>query len=102
MTMSPKPDYPEMAAVRGRIERGPRRVRGFLGSELAFDTTSARYVGEVPYYPQYYIPVADIRADVLGDVRAAKVFDEGPFAGLVRVRWDNLDWVHEAEARAGH
>ena len=52
----PAPDYPQMAAVRGRVEPAPRRVRGFLGHELVFDTTSARYVWEVPYYPQYYIP----------------------------------------------
>jgi uncharacterized protein (DUF427 family) len=91
-----------MAAVRGRIEPGPRRVRGFLGSELVFDTTSARYVWEVPYYPQYYIPVSDVRADLLPGVPAAKVFDEGAFAGLVRFRWDTLDWFEEDEPIYGH
>ncbi len=44
-------DYPQMAAARGRIEPAPRRVRGYLGHELVFDTTQARYVWEVPYYP---------------------------------------------------
>ena len=56
--MSDDRNYPEMAAARGRIEPAPRRVRGFLGHELVFDTTAARYVWEVPYYPQYYIPLA--------------------------------------------
>ena len=60
-------DYPQMAAARGRIEPAPRRVRGFLGHELVFDTTAARYVWEVPYYPQYYIPLADVRTEFLRD-----------------------------------
>ena len=100
----PAPDYPQMAAVRGRIEPVPRRVRGFLGRELVFDTTSARYVWEVPYYPQYYIPLSDVRADVLGDLPAARVFDDsgGDFAGLVRFRWDTLDWFEEDEPIYGH
>lgn len=45
--MTVEHDYPQMAAARGRIELAPRRVRGFLGHELVFDTTAARYVWEV-------------------------------------------------------
>lgn len=104
MTSSPlsDPDYPQMAAIRGRIEPAPRRVRGFLGNQLVFDTISARYVWEVPYYPQYYIPVADVRADILRDVPAARAYDEGAYAGLVRFRWDTLDWFEEDEPIYGH
>lgn len=117
-----------MAAVRGRIEPAPRRVRGFLGDELVFDTTSARYVWEVPYYPQYDIPLADVRAGFLqdedqpqrvqfgpsrlfsltGDSRthksAARVFDDGdgPVAGLVRFEWAPLTWYEEDEPIYGH
>src|SRR3954452_10114221 len=68
----PAPDYPEMAAVRGRVEPAPRRVRGYLSDELVFDTTSARYVWEVPYYPQYYIPRADVRDELLRDENHAQ------------------------------
>lgn len=69
MTTSPgpEPDFPAAAAARGRVEPAPRRVRGFAGHELVFDTTAARYVWEVPYYPQYYIPVADVRPGYLLD-----------------------------------
>ncbi|MCV7301833.1 DUF427 domain-containing protein [Mycobacterium barrassiae] len=105
MTKSPQPtpDYPQMAAARGRIEPAPRRVRGFLGTELVFDTIAARYVWEVPYYPQYYVPVSDVRADVLRDsLPSARVYDDGPFAGLVRFRWDTLDWFEEDEPIYGH
>lgn len=127
-TSSTEPDYPQAAAARGRIEPSPRRVRGFLGAELVFDTTSARYVWEVPYYPQYYVPLTDVRADVLrdedhpqrvqfgpsrmfsvvadGDVRpsAARVFDDGdgPVAGLVRFDWAALTWFEEDEPIYGH
>src|SRR5690242_17851031 len=65
--MTVEHDYPQTAAARGRIEPAPRRVRGYLGHELVFDTIAARYVWEVPYYPQYYIPLADVRPEFLRD-----------------------------------
>src|ERR1044072_7264365 len=112
--MSDDRDFPQMAAARGRIEPAPRRVRGYLGHELVFDTTAARYVWEVPYYPQYYIPLSDVRPEFLRDenhpqrvqfgasrrfslvgpgqthASAVRVFDDGagPVAGLVRFDWD--------------
>ncbi|WP_197382112.1 DUF427 domain-containing protein [Mycolicibacterium mengxianglii] len=126
--MSATPDYPKSAAERGRVEPAPRRVRGFCGDDLVFDTTSARYVWEVPYYPQYYIPLSDVRPGVLHDenrpqkvqfgasrlhsltaggaeyASAARVFDDGdgPVAGLVRFEWDRLTWFEEDEPIYGH
>jgi uncharacterized protein (DUF427 family) len=126
-SMSSDRDYPQMAATRGRVEPAPRRVRGFLGHELVFDTTAARYVWEVPYYPQYYIPLTDVRAEFLRDENhpqkvqfgssrlhslvgadqthqsAARVFDgDGPIAGMVRFEWDRLRWLEEDEPIYGH
>lgn len=124
----PEPDYPQMAANRGRIEPVPRRVRGFLGHQLVFDTTSARYVWEVPYYPQYYIPLSDVAPGMLRDeghqqrvqfgpsrmfslmgdsgavASAARVFDpgDGPVAGLVKFEWNALTWFEEDEPIYGH
>lgn len=124
----PAPDYPQGAAARGRTEPAPRRVRGFLGHDLLFDTTAARYVWEVPYYPQYYVPLADVRAEFLRDddhpqrvqfgpsrvfsltgpsltvPGAARVFDDGggDVAGLVRFDWDALNWFEEDEPIYGH
>src|SRR5260370_29328552 len=60
-------DYPEMITPVGHVELVPRRIRAVLGGEVVFDTTEARYVWEWPYYPQYYIPVADMKPDVLVD-----------------------------------
>jgi uncharacterized protein (DUF427 family) len=50
---------------RIRIERGAKRVRAYLGSEVVADTTRPVLVWEVPYYPAYYIPLADVRAELL-------------------------------------
>ncbi len=122
-------DYPQAAAERGRVEPAPRRVRGYLANELVFDTTAARYVWEVPYYPQYYIPLGDVRAGFLRDEdhpqqvqfgpsrqhsligagqthqSAARVFDAdsgSPVAGTVRFQWDLLRWFEEDEPIYGH
>jgi uncharacterized protein (DUF427 family) len=124
--MTVEHDYPQTAAARGRIEPAPRRVRGYLGHELVFDTTAARYVWEVPYYPQYYIPLGDVRMDFLRDEdhpqkvqfgssrlhslvgagqvheSAARVFDDGPAAGTVRFEWSRLRWFEEDEPIYGH
>ena len=54
-----------MTRGRVRVEYGDKRVRAYLGGELAADTTSPLLVWEVPYYPAYYIPVGDIRADLV-------------------------------------
>jgi uncharacterized protein (DUF427 family) len=122
-------DYPQMAAARGRIEPAPRRVRGYLGHELVFDTTAACYVWEIAYYPAYYVPLADVRAEFLRDEKhpqkvqfgpsrlhslvgagqthqsAARVFDadsDSPVAGTVRFEWDPLRWFEEDEPIYGH
>ncbi|CAM4414723.1 hypothetical protein MB901379_03865 [Mycobacterium basiliense] len=122
-------DYPQMAATRGRIEPAPRRVRGYLGHELVFDTTAARYVWEMPYYPAYYVPMADVRTEFLHDENhpqtvqlgashlysligagqshpsAARVFDaetDSPVAGTVRFDWNALRWFEEDEQIYGH
>jgi len=126
---APSPaDYPPPAAVRGRVEPSPRRVRGFLDGELVFDTVSARYVWEMPYYPAYYVPLSDVGEGFLVDedhpqrvqfgpsrvfgltgagrtvASAARVFDpgDGPVAGLVRFEWDALTWFEEDEPIFGH
>jgi len=48
-----------------RVEDGPKRVRVYLGGELVADTSHVKLVWEVPYYPQYYVPVDDVRTDLL-------------------------------------
>ena len=118
-------DYPAAIITVNHVEAVPRRIRAFLGGEKVLDTMRARYVWEWPPYPQYYIPLADVRQDLLepeghtqqtgrgavelhglrvGDLhrpRAAKVLAESPIAGLsgtVRFDWAALDaWFEEDE-----
>src|SRR6516225_6036997 len=118
-------DYPAMIAPVNHVEPVPRRIRAFLGGEKVLDTTRAFYVWEWPNYPQYYIPLADVRQDLLapeghtqqtgrglvelrglrvGDLhrpRAARVLAESPIGGLsgtVRFDWAALDaWFEEDE-----
>jgi len=118
-------DYPPAITTVNQVEPVPRRIRAFLGGEKVLDTTRALYVWEWPYYPQYYIPLADVRKDLLdaeghtqqtrqgaaelhglrvGELdrpRAARVLAESPIDGLsgtVRFDWAAMDaWFEEDE-----
>jgi uncharacterized protein (DUF427 family) len=46
------------------VETGAKRVRAFLGGSLVADTLTPLLVWEVPYYPAYYFPAADVRAEL--------------------------------------
>jgi uncharacterized protein (DUF427 family) len=112
--------------TRGRVrsEQGVKRVRAYLAGELVADTRSPLLVWEVPYYPAYYIPVDDLRAELVDtgnsahspsrgdagvfDVKtsrttapaAAERFDESPIDALrghVRLQWDAFSWFEEDE-----
>jgi uncharacterized protein (DUF427 family) len=48
-----------------RTEPGAKRVRAYLGGEVVADTSHPVLVWEVPYYPAYYFPVADVRTELL-------------------------------------
>jgi uncharacterized protein (DUF427 family) len=50
---------------RVRVEGSQKRVRVYLGGELAADTTRPLLVWEIPYFPAYYLPAADVRAKLV-------------------------------------
>jgi uncharacterized protein (DUF427 family) len=50
---------------RVRVEPGQKRVRIYLGGQLVADTTRPLLVWEVPHYPAYYLPVSDVRDELL-------------------------------------
>jgi uncharacterized protein (DUF427 family) len=52
------------SAERVRVEPGQKRVRTYLDGMLVADTTSPYLVWENPYWPTYYIPVGDVRAEL--------------------------------------
>ena len=58
-------DYPAAITTVNHVEPVPRRIRAFLGGEQVLDTSRALYVWEWPNYPQYYIPLADVRQELL-------------------------------------
>lgn len=116
-------DYPETITSVNHVEPVPRRIRALLAGEKVLDTVRALYVWELPYYPQYYIPLADVRPDLLqeggqqssrgpvevyglrvGEVHrphAATLLTDSSVEGLsgtVRFQWAALDaWFEEDE-----
>ena len=118
-------DYPAMIAQVNQVEHVPRRIRAVLAGHTVVDTTRAMYVWEWPNYPQYYIPIGDVRAEFLepeGQVQhsprgetelhtlrvgdshrphAAKVLRQSTVDGIgdtVRFEWAALDaWFEEDE-----
>ncbi|GAA1524676.1 DUF427 domain-containing protein [Actinomadura kijaniata] len=111
--------------TRVRIEPSAKRVRAYLGGHLVADTVRPSLVWESPYYPTYYVPVDDVRAELVKEgagrrspskggstlytVRvdgveasgAALRYEESPveeLRGLVRLEWDAMDaWFEEDE-----
>jgi uncharacterized protein (DUF427 family) len=71
-------DYPQAIVPVDHVEPCPRRVRATLGGEVVIDTLRARYVWEWPFYPQYYIPWADVRHDLLVDEQHPQQDHRGP------------------------
>jgi uncharacterized protein (DUF427 family) len=114
--------YPRAITPAGHVQPVPRRVRAVLGGTTVLDTTRARYVWEWPFYPQFYVPLADVAAGVLtdegvveerplgparrsglragGQTRPAAAWApvSGELAGSVRFDWTALDaWFEEDE-----
>jgi uncharacterized protein (DUF427 family) len=110
---------------RVRIEPGHKRVRAYLAGELVADTRHPVLVWEWPYFPVYYIPLGDVRAELIpagradhspsrGDAEiyhvkvsattadgAARRYPDSPLKGLreaVRLDWAAMsEWLEEDE-----
>ena len=113
------------ATPTGRVEQAHKRVRALVDGQVVADTTRPVLVWEVPYYPAYYIPATDIRAELidtgttksarlggeahLHDIRigevtvpaAAQTFPDSPVEevrDLVRLDWGAMgEWLEEDE-----
>jgi uncharacterized protein (DUF427 family) len=122
-----RPTAGTTAKRRGiRIEPGTKRVRVYLGGQVVADTVRPMLVWEVPYYPTYYVPVVDVRTELMeadggmqhspsrGDgrtftvsaggrraQRAALQYADSPIEelrNLIRFDWDSMDaWFEEDE-----
>jgi uncharacterized protein (DUF427 family) len=108
-----------------KIEPSPKRVRSYLDGQLVADTLHPVLVWEGPHFPTYYLPAADIRAELIptgqtrhspsrGDAQvldvkvatatapeAALRYPDSPLAelrGLVRLDWNSMsEWFEEDE-----
>ncbi len=49
---------------RVRVEPNHKWVRGVVGGRTVVDSTDSRFVWEVPYYPAWYFPLADVHAEL--------------------------------------
>ena len=114
----------ETTRGRVRVEDGLKRVRLYLDGALVADTLRPVLVWEGPSYPAYYIPAADVRADLkptgeierspsrgdgqVHDVRvdghtaagAARTTPDSPLEDLrdlVRFDFAAFDWFEEDE-----
>jgi uncharacterized protein (DUF427 family) len=118
-------NYPSTLVPVNHVEPVPRRIRAFLGAVPVIDTQRALYVWEHPAYPQFHIPLSDIRSDSIvrtgqihpsrrGTVetcdlrladterpRAGKLYVDSEIPGIVgtvRFEWEALDcWFEEDE-----
>ncbi|MFC5186981.1 DUF427 domain-containing protein [Actinomadura harenae] len=109
--------------TRVRIEQSSRRVRAFLDGHVVADTVRPVLVWEGTHYLAYYVPVEDVRAELVengpgrrspsrgdatsytvkvGDTEAkdaALRYPDSPveeLRGLVRLDWDAMDaWFEE-------
>jgi uncharacterized protein (DUF427 family) len=131
----PRPEEPEPSTNgsaspgrRGqvRVEQGAKRVRAYLGGAVVVDSIAPLLVWEAPYYPTYYFPESDVRADLVADgdadlhspsrgdaktlsvlaggsraVGAAALYEDSPIdelRGTVRFQWDAMEaWFEEDE-----
>jgi uncharacterized protein (DUF427 family) len=108
-----------------RVEQGAKRVRTYLEGQLVADTKRPFLVWEWPYFPTYYIPAGDVRAELvptgktehspsrgdgqLYDVAVATATAEGAalrypdspleaLRDLVRLDWGSMsEWLEEDE-----
>src|SRR5689334_3946001 len=115
------------AKQRGRVKiaNSQKRVRAFLAGQAVVDTIAPVLVWEKPYYPTYYLPLADVRAKLeangetshspsRGDATVYDVVIDGQTAPaaalrypdspieelreLVRIEWSAMDeWFEEDE-----
>ena len=67
-----------------------------LDGKVVFDTTHAVYLWEWTHYPQYYIPLADVRTDALPS--SVPVHTSDRLTDMVKFDWAALDaWFEEDE-----
>ncbi len=52
---------------RVRVEANPKWIRGTVGGRVVVDSREVRSVWEVPYFPAWYFPLADVEATLVAN-----------------------------------
>jgi uncharacterized protein (DUF427 family) len=125
LTTTSAPTSAETGRGRVRTEPSLKRVRAFLHGALVADSSRPILVWEKPYYPTYYFPRSDVRAELIPTGRidhspsrgdghvydfgvgavvakaAALQYPDSPLEqlrDLVRLDWDAMtEWLEEDE-----
>lgn len=71
---------------RIKVESAGKRVRAMLGGEIVADSHRVLMVWEIPYYPTYYFPEADVDMDALSDSGETKKSPSRGVATLYEVK----------------
>jgi uncharacterized protein (DUF427 family) len=68
-----------------RVEPGSKRVRAYLEGQLVVDTLRPLLVWEIPYHPTYYVPVEDVRAQLVatGEVQHSPSRGDGAIFDVI-------------------
>lgn len=53
--------------ARVRIEPNPKWIRGVVDGATVVDSRDVRFVWEIPYYPAWYMPVADVAGELVAN-----------------------------------
>jgi uncharacterized protein (DUF427 family) len=86
-----------------RVERSPKRVRGYLGGVPVVDTTAAMLVWEKPWFPTYWFPAADVAEGAAAVARTGTAPPSGALRDHVSFEWDAMDaWFEEDEEVFAH
>jgi uncharacterized protein (DUF427 family) len=107
-----------------RVEESKKRVRAYLQGQVVADSARCKLVWEIPHYPAYYFPEADVRRELLspgdrapepsplgttrhfhvavGERRAPNAIWDYPdspiLRGHLRLKWDAMDcWLEEED-----
>ena len=73
-------DFPAHPVPPDHVEPVPRRLRAWLAGRVIVDTTQARYVWESPAFPQFYVPLSDVRSGTLVDEGSTEETSRGTVA----------------------
>jgi len=121
--------FPISPVLAGHVQPVPRRIRAIAAGRTVVDSVNAHYVWEHPWYPQFYLPAADVDAEQLqhtgtidgrhqpgaeavnmvgaDGTRPAGSYmathDNPALVGTYRFLWKALDaWFEEDEEVFGH